>query len=172
MDLSKISIKKIPLKEMIIKKFLRNCNTLTSILQYTLEVIMLYTMSTLFHCMKNSVAVRLATLADQLNIYANVHIQHVMNLKEKDKKEKDKRDTEHKGSHTNTILSQKKKKGIPSPDVQYALGRLMVTFLNERGLITITDLLDDSNQTIKGKDGKFFNKKASQYVICNFDIRF
>lgn len=102
--------------------------------QYTLEVIMLYTLSTVFNCTRDSSSVRLVTLAEQLNIHANAHIKRVLTYKKIEKN----KETDVKNVNT-------KNKDIPYYNAQFALGSLMVTFLYERELIKISDQFDFDN---------------------------
>lgn len=111
--------------------------------------------------MKDTPAVRIATLIEQLNTQVNLHIEHMIKLKKKDPK-----------------IDLPKKKKI-DPDVQFHFVRCQVTFLNERGLILMMnpsdfspkkDQVKEMKDPVFTKKGSVFNQNPSIYILCNFDI--
>lgn len=144
---------------------------------------MFYTLSSLFNSMLDSPAVRLMTLIEHLNRYANIHIEHEMIRRNKvtSHSNKDSQKTSNNQTTVNKETSEtsdsnsdpndsvtKKTLNEINGNVEYALGRIMVTLLNDRELITLSEDMEFSSTTMK-KDDQFFVPET-KYVLCNFDF--
>lgn len=171
-DLIRILIKE---NEPSAKDFLKSCSLSSDDLsnldyfdQYTLEAIMLYALGSLFHCIHDSPAVRVSTLVEQLDSLTKSHARLMKdrNLSLKPNRMK----SNYANTDNKEQATDKKKQATDKKSKVYALGALLVEFLVERKMISLSnDLSFTEIYVSKKKKGKYYIKKNG-FAICHFDI--
>lgn len=179
-----------PLVKMLIKEdepsakdYLRKCQItpedldyLENFDQYTLEAIMIYALGYIFHGINESPAVRVSTLVEQLDSLTRAHARM---LKERNislyynKFKSIINNTVDNNLKPGPVVNKKRRdidqKTGNKPKV-YALGALLVEFLLDRKMITLSnDLTFSETYVSKKRNGKYFIPKHL-FAICNFDI--
>lgn len=136
---------------------------LNSFSAYTLEAIMIHVLGLVFNNTREFAVVKVSTLMEQLNRFTRDQARF-LNIELPD-----------------VILasSQKSKKGRKSsPEGDkivgaYSIGKHMLEFLSNRGLIDFHDTFDsklEDGVVVKKKRSRKYEDKLPIYAVCNFDI--
>ncbi|XP_070045570.1 probable DNA-directed RNA polymerase [Nicotiana tomentosiformis] len=142
------------------KEYLKGSNKLTSeelavlnlFHQYILEGIIVYIFGYIFNSINESPVVRLSTLVDQLDSMSRIHVRLLFERKKASV-----------GSDAAGVV-------VPDSANTKNIGCLLVEFLLDRNVITISnDLSFTAKRVDKKEKGKYYKQKPS-HVICNFDI--
>ena len=151
--------------------------------QYSLEVIIIYTLASLFNCVQtNKPAVRVSTLIEKLDTISRTQANLLKarfkpltaeRYRSTNPKEIEEQ-TSKKKVKINEIEEQTSKKKVKKNETlvskPYIIGALLVEFLLSREMITLSNELDFTHiYESKRKSGKYFIPKKL-YAICNFNI--
>lgn len=125
--------------------------------QYTLEAIMIHVLSSIFSCIEDRPAARVATLIDRLD--STVRLQAKLFFERK----------------TNSSIDSKSVYELLKTKNPMVFGTLLVEFMEMRGLISLLkDLSPPSNvvptKKSQKKEEKEYYIKKHHYAICNFDM--
>jgi len=157
------------------KDYLKSCSLSSDDLSYlnyfdhyTLEAIMIYVLGSLFNCLHESPAVRVSTLVEHLDTYVQAMVykdRHIALSPSMSNKPLIVNTDNKEQAPDNTEQATDKK-----TPAKCAIGSLLVEFLVDREVITLSNDLSFTDIYVAKKKKKKYYIPKSIYAICNFDI--
>jgi DNA-directed RNA polymerase len=139
--------------------------------QYTLEAIIIYVLSSLFHCIQETPAVRVSTLIEHLDMYVQFQANLLKNRYTAINPSKSDRIKSNYTTDNNKQATDNNKQATDNKRKSkvFYIGVLLVEFLVNRELISLSKELSFNDLYVAKKKGKYY-LPINYYAICNFDL--
>ena len=129
---------------------------------YTLEVLIIHVLSTLFNAVESNSVIRLSTLVDRLDTAVRSQITLLM-------RRKFQREWTSQPSAPKASASEKAQTGAKTRSRYFSFGILLVEFMQIRDLIEVSHIGNIEDEPIRKKEGSFYIAKH-QNVHCKFSV--